>query len=103
MDKTETITQGPFPAGTIWQWQFTITDDCGGRSTVTKNDVVQTPNDPSMPCCLPGYFADQTKAHGDCVAGNDGIVHNVCKHLALEATMALNATSNNVDHDATLV
>jgi hypothetical protein len=66
-----------FKPGVVWQFRFDVRDECG-NSTVFVNQPTQTSNIPEPPCCLPGYFLNPNKAHGDCVAGADGIVYDLC-------------------------
>jgi len=56
-------------AGTIWQWQWAITDACG-TATASANSFVLTNDANSVPCCLPGYFAHASDPRGACVQGS---------------------------------
>lgn len=67
-----------FQPGEVWQFHFQIYDNCHNDSTVTTQDLVQTLNLATPPCCLPGYFADPKNAGGACVAGDDGKTFSVC-------------------------
>merc|ERR1712014_547489 len=78
MSKTETHTFN-YGAGVVWQWQFTITDQCGS-STVSGNDMALTPGAFEPPCCLPGYAKNVSVPHGACAAGP-----NVCQNSAMVA------------------
>merc|ERR1719473_958761 len=57
------------PSGAMWQWEYTATDECGS-APIKVNHVMVTKNIGEPPCCIPGYFADPTAAHGACVAGD---------------------------------
>lgn len=103
MQNTITITQGPFPAGTVWQWQFTLTDDCHGKSVSTGIDIVSTPSAPEMPCCLPMFFVDATVAHGKCLAGADGTVYNACDGLLFGQNLVEDAKPVALEPAALLV
>jgi len=63
-----------FNAGTVWQWQFTVTDRCGD-STIRTNSMAVTTGAWMEPCCLPGYSANDEMPHGPCHSGP-----NVCLH-----------------------
>jgi len=67
------------PAGTVWQFQMNIRDNCGNSGAHMK-DFQVTNNSLSMPCCLPGYFADAKNPTGDCLTDKDGKNYNVCKN-----------------------
>ena len=66
-----------YAPGVVWQLQFQVVDQCG-NSTVFTKQTIQTPKEAEPPCCLPGHFQDPTKAHGPCVAGEDGKVFSLC-------------------------
>lgn len=75
MSSTDTRTFN-YGAGVVWQWQFTIIDQCG-CSTVTGDDLALTPGAFAPPCCLPGYADNISVPHGACEAGP-----NVCQPSA---------------------
>lgn len=68
-----------FQPGEVWQFQFNMYDKCHGYSTVTTQDLVQTPNLDTPPCCLAGYFLDPKNPSGQCVPGLDGQLFNLCQ------------------------
>jgi hypothetical protein len=67
-----------YQPGVVWQFQFNSTDHCGLTSIFT-DQLTQTNNLASPPCCLPGYFQDPRNATGPCVASSDGKVFDLCK------------------------
>jgi len=75
--KSTTETMGPFQPGTIWQWQWIVGDVCG-TSVIQGHDLVSTQGSYEPPCCLPGYFKDPANPRGECAAGKDGQVFNLC-------------------------
>lgn len=66
------------PAGVVWQFQMGVQDNCG-TSTVHMRDFQVTDSAANPPCCLPGYFLDESDPRGDCI-NVDGEVYNVCRH-----------------------
>merc|ERR1712046_244891 len=85
---TVTDTMGPFQPGTIWQWQWVITDGCG-TSVFAGSDIVSTKGKWLHPCCLPGYFKDPTKPEGKCHPGRDNKLYDLCAdHRASEEAAA---------------
>jgi hypothetical protein len=67
-----------FSPGVVWQFRFNVTNECGSSSLVFTPQLEQTLNRPSVPCCLPGYFADPKNASGAC-AGIAGKLFNLCR------------------------
>lgn len=65
------------PAGVVWQFQVGVQDNFG-TSTVHMRDFQVTDSAASPPCCLPGYFLDESDPRGDCI-NVDGEVYNVCR------------------------
>jgi hypothetical protein len=65
------------PAGVAWQFHMFIEDNCG-TSTVHMRDFQVTDSAANPPCCLPGYFINETDPLGDCMTV-DGEVYNVCR------------------------
>jgi hypothetical protein len=72
-----TSTTYHFLPGVVWQFQMGFIDDCG-QTNVHTLQLVQTLNQASPPCCLPGYFSDPNTAHGACVQGADGKIISLC-------------------------
>jgi len=63
---TETSMSWTLPPGAMWQWMYTVKDDCGS-APIKVNHVVVTANKGEPPCCLPGYNRDPTRPHGPCI------------------------------------
>lgn len=78
----ETQFHDTFDAGTIWQWSWNITDECGS-STVLGTDVVRTNGRYQPPCCLPGLAKDPTNYAGECVALPGDKVYRLCEQGAI--------------------
>lgn len=77
MSQTETYTT-ELPAGTVWQFQMDVKDNCG-TSGVHMKDFQVTRGSPFPPCCLPGFFKDPQNARGDCLTFK-GEYYNVCQN-----------------------
>ena len=75
-ESSSTTYTADMDAGVVWQWAFDIDDGCGS-TTATGLDFALTINKANPPCCIPGYFLDPTKAHGDCVEGTANICTGV--------------------------
>jgi len=54
------------PPGAMWQWMYTVKDDCG-TAPIKVNHVVVTANKGEPPCCLPGYNRNPSRPHGPCI------------------------------------
>lgn len=76
---TTKTTTFSFPAGSLWQWQFSTRDPCG--TSTTFQDYQITPNTYQQPCCPPGLFEDPTKPSGFCVDDSVSLQVSSCpKH-----------------------
>lgn len=73
----ETTFTDQFKAGTIWQWVWTIEDECG-RSIVKGTDVVRTRGTFEPPCCLPGFALDPKNYAGKCGAAKGSKAYVLC-------------------------
>jgi len=63
-------------AGTVWQFQMNIQDNCGG-SAVAFSDLQLTQSTLHRPCCLPGHFVNVSDPTGECLEV-DGEKYDVC-------------------------
>lgn len=64
-------------AGTCgWVWEVAIESTCGMRTATTRN--YQSTDRGNPPCCMPMMNAT-ANPYGDCLAGSDGKVVNLCK------------------------
>lgn len=57
-----------FQAGAIWQWDMSLSDQCGDAKMKSKVFMV-TSSTGDRPCCLPGMFWDPTKQYQGCRLG----------------------------------
>lgn len=73
-----------YQIGELWQLQFDVTDSCG-NSTVFTDQLIQTPNHVSPPCCLPGYFQDPLHVHGPCATSADNKTFDLCEAMQVES------------------
>merc|ERR1711976_356235 len=64
-------------AGTVWQFQMDIQDNCG-FSGVKFNDLQLTQSSLHPPCCLPGHFVNNTDPRGECLTVEGGQKYDVC-------------------------
>jgi len=68
-------------AGTVWQFQMDIQDNCGG-SNVQFSDLQLTQSTLDRPCCLPGHFVNVSEPTGECLEV-DGEKYDVCERTVL--------------------
>lgn len=73
---TTTTVSYMFPAGSLWQWRFTIIDECGTSSTFKDYQI--TPNGGQEPCCPPGLFADPSSPIGLCLDDSVALKEDHC-------------------------
>lgn len=57
-----------FQAGAIWQWDMSLSDQCGDAKMKSKVFMV-TSSAKDIPCCLPGMSWDNTKQLKGCSMG----------------------------------
>jgi hypothetical protein len=60
-----------FNQGQVWQFVFDAADVCDVTGfAINIQELVLTKGKYDYPCCLPGYFVDDSNPHGPCVAIN---------------------------------
>lgn len=64
---TSTTVTRDFEPGVIWQFTLEMRDVCDPSWEIAMDAIAPTDNGNEPPCCLPGFFADNTNFHGPCV------------------------------------
>jgi len=90
---TSTTYTATLPAGSVWQFEYAITDTCGVRGLKTSA-LVATHGAHQQPCCLPHYFMDSSNpnAHSACRPGTPclpGCSKSVCSVEQVEEVEVL--------------
>jgi hypothetical protein len=63
--------EADFNQGQVWQFVFDAADVCDVTGfSINVEELVLTKGKYDYPCCLPGYFADDSNPYGPCVAVN---------------------------------
>jgi hypothetical protein len=63
--------EADFNQGQVWQFVFDAADVCDVTGfSINVEELVLTKGKYDYPCCLPGYFVDDSNPHGPCVAIN---------------------------------
>lgn len=62
----ETSVERTYPPGTVWAWNFVVTNVCGTTTVSKGEDWVHTVNAAEPPCCPVGFAKDPEVQHGEC-------------------------------------
>jgi nitrate reductase cytochrome c-type subunit len=65
--------------GTIWQWRWNVSDNCGSSTSASHFNLVTTKGVFNPPCCLPGFAADPGNYSGACAAAQGDKIYDLCR------------------------